>query len=275
MLVARARSSERVPLLDPRWRAIRSHGGFSSRAAAPRATTRSPGATRAPPSALGVDIIQNCEVTGLRSQSGRRDRRRDDRAARSRAASVVLAVAGHSERARGDGRASPADHQLCAAGDGQRAGQAAASTRVVLSPAVHVYVSQSDKRRDRVRRRRSTAIHSLRAARQPAGACRTTVAALVELFPALQPTAADAPMGRHRRHHAGLPARSSARRRSPDLYLNCGWGTGGFKAIPAGGETMAARVATGTPHPLIGAFRPRRFARGALIDEGAAAGVAH
>jgi sarcosine oxidase subunit beta len=61
----------------------------------------------------------------------------------------------------------------------------------------------------------------------------------------------------------------------PGLYVNCGWGTGGYKAIPAGGETMAHTLATGRPHRLIEAFGLERFEHGRLIDEGAAAGVAH
>jgi sarcosine oxidase subunit beta len=59
------------------------------------------------------------------------------------------------------------------------------------------------------------------------------------------------------------------------LYINCGWGTGGFKAIPAGGETMAYTLAHGYAHPLIQPFSLERFERGALIDEAAASGVAH
>jgi sarcosine oxidase subunit beta len=59
------------------------------------------------------------------------------------------------------------------------------------------------------------------------------------------------------------------------LYINCGWGTGGYKAIPAGGETMAYTVAHDRPHPLIRRFGLERFSMGALLDEGAAAGVAH
>ena len=59
------------------------------------------------------------------------------------------------------------------------------------------------------------------------------------------------------------------------LFINCGWGTGGYKAIPAGGDTMAHTIATGEPHPLIAGFNLDRFRTGALIDEGAAAGVAH
>ncbi len=59
------------------------------------------------------------------------------------------------------------------------------------------------------------------------------------------------------------------------LYISGGWGTGGYKAIPAGGETMAWTLANGRPHELIAGFGLDRFATGALIDEGAASGVAH
>jgi sarcosine oxidase subunit beta len=61
----------------------------------------------------------------------------------------------------------------------------------------------------------------------------------------------------------------------PNLYLNCGWGTGGFKAIPAGGWLLAHCLAKGEHHPLSRPFDLARFARGYLIDEGAAAGIAH
>jgi sarcosine oxidase subunit beta len=59
------------------------------------------------------------------------------------------------------------------------------------------------------------------------------------------------------------------------LSVNVGWGTGGFKAIPAGGEALAATVATGREPEIIAAFGLGRFAGGHLIDEAAAAGVAH
>lgn len=61
----------------------------------------------------------------------------------------------------------------------------------------------------------------------------------------------------------------------PGLYTNCGWGTGGFKAIPAGGWTFAHHLATGRPHVLAEPFSLDRFARGALIDEAAASGIPH
>lgn len=58
------------------------------------------------------------------------------------------------------------------------------------------------------------------------------------------------------------------------LSLNCGWGTGGFKATPAAGEILAHAVATGRSHPLGAPFGLDRFAVGALIDERAASAVA-
>jgi sarcosine oxidase, subunit beta len=100
------------------------------------------------------------------------------------------------------------------------------------------------------------------------------VAAALELFPRL---------GRLKlmRQWAGIvdisPDTSPVMGLTPvrNLYINCGWGTGGFKAIPAGGETMAATIVEDRLHPLIAAFSLERFRDGALVDESAAAGVAH
>ena len=61
----------------------------------------------------------------------------------------------------------------------------------------------------------------------------------------------------------------------PNLYINCGWGTGGFKAIPVGGWTLAHVLATGANHPLAEPFQLERFISGRLIDEAAASGIAH
>jgi sarcosine oxidase subunit beta len=61
----------------------------------------------------------------------------------------------------------------------------------------------------------------------------------------------------------------------PGLYLDCGWGTGGFKAIPAGGYLLAHHIATGQAHPIARPFGLERFETGALIDEAAASGIAH
>ena len=59
------------------------------------------------------------------------------------------------------------------------------------------------------------------------------------------------------------------------LYISTGWGTGGFKAIPAGGETLAYTIANDRPQALIEPFGLDRFAKGLFINEAAAAGVAH
>ena len=59
------------------------------------------------------------------------------------------------------------------------------------------------------------------------------------------------------------------------VFVNCGWGTGGFKATPGSGWVFAHTVANDEPHPLNAAFELDRFYSGALIDEHGAAGVAH
>ncbi len=60
-----------------------------------------------------------------------------------------------------------------------------------------------------------------------------------------------------------------------NLFFNCGWGTGGFKATPGSGNVFAASLAAGEMHPLAKPFSIERFHNGALIDEHGAAAVAH
>ena len=59
-----------------------------------------------------------------------------------------------------------------------------------------------------------------------------------------------------------------------DLFINCGWGTGGFEATPGAGDLFAHTIATGRPHPLNAAYGLERFGADALVDEPGAAGVA-
>ena len=144
---------------------------------------------------------------------------------------------------------------------------------VVMSNTIHAYISQSDKgelvigagtdqyisysQTRRPAHRRAHARGDLRAVpdRSAACACCATGAA----SSTSRPTA----------------RRSSARRRCPGLYVNCGWGTGGFKATPGSGHVFAATIATGEPHPIAAPFTLDRFRTGRLIDEAAAAAVAH
>ncbi|MFQ6017867.1 MAG: FAD-dependent oxidoreductase, partial [Kiloniellaceae bacterium] len=59
------------------------------------------------------------------------------------------------------------------------------------------------------------------------------------------------------------------------LYINCGWGTGGFKSTPGSGWVFAHTIAHGRPHKLNEAFSLDRFRTGYLVDEHGAAAVAH
>ena len=61
----------------------------------------------------------------------------------------------------------------------------------------------------------------------------------------------------------------------PGLYVNCGWGTGGFKATPGSAHVFAWTIARDEPHPINAPFTIERFRDGYLIDEAAAAAVAH
>ncbi len=61
----------------------------------------------------------------------------------------------------------------------------------------------------------------------------------------------------------------------PGLYVNCGWGTGGFKATPGSAHLFAWTIARDEPHPINAPFTIERFRDGYLIDEAAAAAVAH
>ncbi len=73
------------------------------------------------------------------------------------------------------------------------------------------------------------------------------------------------------------PDRSPILAKTPvsGLYVNCGWGTGGFKATPGSGHVFAHTIARDEPHPIAAPFTLERFRSGRLIDEAAAAAVAH
>ena len=60
-----------------------------------------------------------------------------------------------------------------------------------------------------------------------------------------------------------------------NTFINCGWGTGGFKAIPGSGWAMAELLARDAHGPLTADFGLNRFREGRFIDESVAAGVAH
>ena len=101
-----------------------------------------------------------------------------------------------------------------------------------------------------------------------------TIDAICELFPHFRRM-------RMLRNWGGIvdttPDRSPILSKTPvqGLYVNCGWGTGGFKATPGSGHVFAHTIAKDEPHPINAPFTIDRFRTGCLIDEAAAAAVAH
>ena len=219
---------------------------------------------------LGVDIIQNCEVLGFEKANGRitaintsRGRIETDR--------VGMAVAGHSgviaEKA--GFRLPITSHCL----------QAMVSepvkpflNHVVISPGTGVYINQTQKG-EMVMGGVLDLYHSY-GQRGNFPTIEKVITSAVEMFPTLSQM-------RLMRHWAGIvdisPDSSPIVGQTPveNMYINCGWGTGGFKAIPAGGYMLAHSIAKGAPHKLAVPFGLNRFRDNRLVDEGAAAGIAH
>ena len=220
--------------------------------------------------ALGVDIIQNCEVTGIR-RDGDTVTGVDTVKGFIGARKVAIVAAGHSSvvASMAGFRLPLESHPL----------QALVSEplkpifpTVVMSNAIHAYISQSDKG-DLVIGAGIDAYTGY-GQRGSFPTIEHTLQAIVEMFPVFSRV-------RMNRQWAGIVDVS------PDacpiigltpvrgLYINCGWGTGGFKATPGSGWVMAHTVAQDRPHPLNAGFSLDRFATGRLIDEHGAAAVAH
>ena len=243
-------------------------------------------------SALGVDIVQNCAVTGFVMDGGRVSGVRarwtgaaaGGAAARGgaigssanaeieiRADKVALAVAGHSSvlAAMAGVRLPVTSYAL----------QAMVTEpvkpvldTVTMSPALAAYWSQSDKGEivfggvlDHF------PSYAQRGSYANAG---QAIAATCEMLPTLARL-------RLMRQWAGIvdivhdSSPIIGATSVPGLYVNCGWGTGGFKAIPVGGWTLAHLLATGRNHELAEPFQLERFVTGRLIDEAAASGIEH
>jgi sarcosine oxidase subunit beta len=218
----------------------------------------------------GVDIIQNCEVTAIRQENGAVTGVETTRGAIS-TKKIGVVVAGHcSVLADMAGFRMPIEsHPL----------QALVSEpikpvldTVVMSNAVHGYISQSDKG-DLVIGAGIDHYNGY-AQRGSFSGIEHTVAAIIELFPIFSRV-------RMNRQWGGIvdtaPDACPIIGNTPvkGLYFNCGWGTGGFKATPGSGWVFAQNVAKGEPHELNKAFALDRFVTGHLIDEHGAAGVAH
>ncbi|WP_308465512.1 sarcosine oxidase subunit beta family protein [Rathayibacter soli] len=219
---------------------------------------------------MGVDIIQNCEVTGF-VKDGNRVVGVETTRGRINTGRVGLAAAGHSSvlAEKAGFRLPIQSHPL----------QALVSElneqvhpTVVMSNHVHVYVSQAHKGELVM----GAGIDSFNGYGQRGSfhVIESQMAAAVELFPIFA-------RAHVLRTWGGIvdvtPDASPVISKTPveNLFVNCGWGTGGFKATPAAGWTFAHTIATGEPHPLNRAYGLERFVSGALIDEHGAAAVAH
>jgi sarcosine oxidase subunit beta len=221
-------------------------------------------------SAAGVDLVQRCEVRGMESNDSRVTAVETSRG-RITADRFVLCVAGHSSQL-----AAMAGLQLPVTSIALQA-MVTEPVRpvfdtVMLSARIHVYVSQSD--RGEIVIGGGADLYNSYAQRGSFDTHRDTLSALTELLPMFSRL-------RMMRHWAGVC--DMAYDVSPivgqtpveNLYVSTGWGTGGYKAVPAGGETLAWTVAHGRVHELLRPFQLDRFASGRLVDEGAASGVAH
>jgi sarcosine oxidase subunit beta len=219
---------------------------------------------------LGVDIVQGCEVTGFTISGGRVQGVQTTQGPVA-APRVLMAVAGHSsELARKAGLRLPI-YSTCLQAMVTEPVKPLIDS-VLVSAAIHVYVSQTG--RGEVVIGGGADVYNSYAQRGGLPVFEANAQAAVELFPCLSRL-------RVMRQWAGTvdisPDTSPIMGPTPiaGLYVSAGWGTGGYKAIPAGGETMAYTLARDEPHPLIRSFGLDRFASGALVDEGAASGVAH
>ncbi|PYF83068.1 MULTISPECIES: sarcosine oxidase subunit beta family protein [Marinomonas] len=221
--------------------------------------------------AHGVDLIQQTEVEDLIIEDGTVVGVRTARYGEIRADRVGCVVAGNSSvMAKMAGFELPLEsHPL----------QALVSEpikpildTVVMSNHVHGYASQSDKG-DLVI---GAGIDGYNGYGQR-GSYTTiehTIQAIVEMFPVFSRV-------RMNRQWGGIvdtcPDACPIISETPvkNLFFNCGWGTGGFKATPGSGHVFAASLAKGEMHPLAKPFSMFRFHNGALVDEHGAAGVAH
>ena len=216
-------------------------------------------------SSLGVDIIENCDVddfifensklAGVTTSKGK-----------IRAEKVCLAVSGLSSAF-----AQKAGFKLpvkCLTLQAMVSEPVKPLLNVVLDGAA--YVSQSD--RGELVVGGGTDLYVSYAQRGMASVVEHNFSALVDLFPCFSRM-------RWLRQWAGrvdyTPDKSPIMGLTPieGLYMSGGWGSYGFKAIPAGGVTMAHTVAHNDPHPLIKSFALSRFETGELVDEGASSGM--
>ena len=219
----------------------------------------------------GVDIIQNCPVTAIRRNADGSVAGVETAKGFIKARKVAVSAAGHTSVVMDSaGLRLPLESYPL---------QALVSEPVkpclpcvTMSNAVHAYISQSDKGELVIGS--GTDQYTSYSQRGGLPVIENTIAAICEMFPMFTRM-------RMLRKWGGIvdvtPDRSPILGKTPvpGLYVNCGWGTGGFKATPGSGHVLAWTVARDEPHPINAPFTLDRFRTGRLIDEAAAAAVAH
>ena len=220
--------------------------------------------------AMGVDIIQNCEVTGFDIKNGNITGVETTKG-RINSKKIGVVAAGHtSVLANMVGIKLPLE---------SRPLQALVSEpvkpvidTVVMSNTIHAYVSQSDKGELVIGA--GTDGYTSYSQRGGFNIVEDTIMAIVELFPLFSRL-------KMLRHWGGIvdicPDASPiiSKTHINGLFINCGWGTGGFKATPGSGWVFAHTIANNQPHTLNAPFNINRFSSGELVDEHGAAAVAH
>ena len=219
---------------------------------------------------MGVDIIQNCEAHQIKTKNGKIEGVETSKGF-IRANKVGVVASGHTGvLAETAGIRLPLQSKPL---------QALVSEpikpiidTVVMSSAVHAYVSQSDKGELVI----GAGTDSYNSFTQRGGfnIIEETVRAMVELYPVF---------GKMKmlRQWGGIvdicpDARPIIRKCDVEgLFFNCGWGTGGFKATPGSANVFAHTIAKNEAHQINSAFSLDRFASGKLVDEHGAAAVAH
>ncbi len=218
---------------------------------------------------MGMDVIQQCEVTGVRTSAGKVVGV-DTSKGPIDCDKLGMVVAGHaSVLAEKAGFRLPMESVSL---------QALVSEPikpcmdvVVMANTVHGYMSQSDKGEMVIGG--GTDGYNNYTQRGSFHHIEETVRALVETFPMIARL-------KMLRQWGGIVDvtgdRSPILSKTPvdGIFVNCGWGTGGFKAIPGSGWAMAELIAKGQS-PLTEEFNMFRFREGKFIDESVAAGVAH
>jgi len=221
--------------------------------------------------ALGVDILENCEVTGIRRDANGAVSGLETSRGVIESRRIGVSAAGNTSvvMKMADVRLPLESYPL----------QALVSEPikpifpcVVMSNTIHAYISQSDKGELVIGA--GTDAYNSYTQRGGLHISSHALEAICELFPTFRRL-------RMLRNWGGIvdvtPDRSPiiGKTRVPGLYVNCGWGTGGFKATPGSAHLFAHTIAKDQPHPINAPFTIERFAEGNLIDEAAAAAVAH